>query len=483
MTIIYYKHIIVMSTITTISSYGYGILKKDNEELINKLKDDLTVSPRVNTSITTQVKRFSLYLESKTYLYIPKNYGFDIFGEPTINKIEDCEDTPRLEFNGALREKQKNIVEAFINAAKDPLKKGGIISAKCGEGKTVMAVYISCYFKKKTLFIVHKDFLGDQVKECLKQFAPNATIGKIKQSKVDIDNKDFVIASLQSLAMRDYDKEIFKKFGLVIIDECHHTGAETFSRALKKVNSQITLGLSATLNRTDGLRKVFEYYLGKPVIKTVKENKDMIVKMHKYYITDPNYSRIQLLWNGIPNSVKMINSICEYTPRTLMIIDIIKDILKQEPDRQILILSERRGHLLDFEKYIEEQKIATIGYYVGGMNIKDLKISETKQIILATYQMASEGMDIPSLNTLILASPYKSIEQPIGRIQRQKPEERKYIPLTIDIWDNFSIFDKKGYARKKFYDTNKYTVELYDCGKLIEPEKINKKLEFIDEDD
>jgi superfamily II DNA or RNA helicase len=468
---------------TCISSFGYGILKKDNEELINKLKEDLTVSPRININISSQVKTFSLYLESKTYLYIPKNYGFDIFGEPQNNKLEEPEETPRLEFKGELREKQKKIVEAFINSAKDPLKRGGIISAKCGEGKTVMAVYISCYLKKKTLFIVHKEFLGDQVKDCLKQFAPDAKIGIIKQSKVDVENKDFIIASLQSLAMKDYDKEIFKKIGLVIIDECHHTGAEIFSRALKKINAPITLGLSATLNRKDGLRKVFEYYLGKPVIKNVKEKKDMIVQMHKYYVSDYNYSHVQLLWNGNPNSAKMVNSICEYTPRTLMIIDIIKNILNKEPDRQILILSERRGHLVDFEKYLKEDNITSVGYYVGGMNINDLKKSETKQIILATFQMASEGMDIPTLNTLILASPYTSIEQSIGRIQRQKPEERKYIPLTIDIWDNFSIFDKKGYSRKKFYDTNKYMIELYDCGKLIEPEKINKKIEFIDEDD
>lgn len=470
--------------ITSISSFGYGIPKKDNDELISKLKEDLTVSPKVNTNITTQVKQFYLYLESNTRLYIPRNYGLNNFGVPNINKLHEGEDTPRLEFKGELREKQINIVEAFIKAANDPLKKGGIISAKCGEGKTVMSVYLSCYFKKKTLFIVHKDFLGDQVKNCLNQFAPTATIGKIKQSKVDIDNKDFVIASLQSLAMRDYDKEIFKKFGLVIIDECHHTGAEVFSRALKKINAPITLGLSATLNRKDGLRKVFEFYLGKPVMKSIpKEDKDMIVHMHKYYTSDPDYSRVQMLWNGNPNSAKMVNSICEYEPRTLMIVNIIKDILKKDIDRQVLILSERRGHLKDFEKFILKQNIASVGYYVGGMNMKDLKISESKQIILATFQMASEGMDIPSLNTLVLASPYTSIEQSIGRIQRQKPEERKYIPLTIDIWDNFSIFDRKGFTRKKFYDNHKYSIELYDCGKLVVQDDPNKKIAFIEDDD
>lgn len=470
--------------LSSLSSKGYSIPKKNNEEVIEKVKLDLTVSPKVNISLCKDPVQFTLYLESEKRIYMPRNYGLDVFGIPKTYKLEQGEDTPRLEFIGELREKQKNIVGEFIKAAKDPLKMGGIISAKCGEGKTVMAVYISCYFKKKTLFIVHKEFLGNQVKECLKTFAPSAKVGLIKQSKIDVNDKDFVIASLQSLAMRDYDENIFKNFGLVIIDECHHTGAEVFSRALKKINTPITLGLSATLNRKDGLRKVFEYYLGKPVIKNnVKDNLDMIVNIYKYYVTDIKYSQVNLLWNGNPNSAKMVSNICEYKPRTQMIVNIIKNILEKENDRKILILSERRNHLVDFEKIILENKIATVGYYVGGMNMKELKESEDKQVILATFQMASEGMDIPTLNTLILASPYTSIEQSIGRIQRQKPEERKYIPLTIDIWDNFSMFNKKGYTRQQFYKKNKFIVEIYDNGEKVVEQDPNKKYTFIEEDD
>jgi len=209
----------------------------------------------------------------------------------------------------------------------------------------------------------------------------------------------------------------------------------------------------------------------------------MIVNIHKYYETDDAYSHVHLLWNGNPNSARMVSNVCEYKPRTIMIVKIIKDILTKEPERKILILSERRNHLLDFEKLIIENKIATVGYYVGGMSMTELKNSEDKQVILATFQMASEGMDIPSLNTLILASPYTSIEQSIGRIQRQKADERKYIPLTIDIWDNFSLFDKKGYTRQSFYKKNNYTVEIFDNGEKLVPQDPNKKFTFIEEDD
>jgi superfamily II DNA or RNA helicase len=96
---------------------------------------------------------------------------------------------------------------------------------------------------------------------------------------------------------------------------------------------------------------------------------------------------------------------------------------------------------------------------VGGMTQEQLSQSESKQIILATYQMSSEGMDIPVLNTLILASPISSIEQSIGRIQRQKEHEREYIPMTIDIWDRFSLFQRQGIKRMEFYAKQGYVIE------------------------
>ena len=116
-------------------------------------------------------------------------------------------------------------------------------------------------------------------------FSPDSTIGIIKQNKIDIENKDFVVGSLQSIAMRDYDPSIFKDFGLVIIDEVHHCSAEVFSNALIKTCSPFVLGLSATLNRKDGLRKVFEWFIGKPVIKLINNTDDNDIDVKYYHFT------------------------------------------------------------------------------------------------------------------------------------------------------------------------------------------------------
>jgi len=446
---------------TFLSHKGYAILKDGNNDCINYLKCILTVSPKTNPMLNSDESRsFPIYRENAKKLYIPRCLGFELFGIPKYDTMHKGIDCPNLLFKGALRTEQMAPVNAFIEAANDPMKRGGIISVGCGFGKTILSLYISCHFKKKTLVICHKEFLINQWRDRIKEFIPTATIGLIKAKEIDI-NKDIVIASIQSVSMKEYDSNIFSEFGLIIADECHHTSAEVFSRTLPKINGPIMLGLSATLDRKDGLRKVFEWYLGKPVfqLKGRSEN-ELIVRIINIPNDDPceEYGKELVMWNGKKNCAAMINAICSHKDRTDIIINILIKVLNAEPGRRVLILSDRKGQLKTFESEIKEKNIGTVGYYVGGMKEKALKESESKDILLGTYPMASEGMDIPVLNTLILASPISSIEQSIGRIQRQKPHERKYIPLVIDICDNFSLYTNQSKKRREFYKKNGYKI-------------------------
>lgn len=473
---------------------GYSILKSSvDNDVLTKVKEELTMKPRVNFDMGVKKDNdntFTLYKETEKRLYIPRYYGFCKFGLPNVSKLTGGSDI-NVEFNGKLREYQLEPVNKFLEAAKNPLKMGGIISVPCGFGKTIMGLYIACQLKKKTMFISHKDFLNQQFVDTVKAFSPNSSIGIIKQNKVDVENKDFIIASLQSLSMKDYDINIFNDIGFIIIDEVHHTGAQVFCRAFKKLHTPIILGLSATLNRKDGMRKVFEYYIGSSVYTMKKkEFTEVEVQIHKYYEPNIEYSGIKQLWNGKENIAAMINNICTFKPRTEYIISVLENIIKKDPERRILILSERRNLLNDIQKYIIEKNILNkdYGFYVGGMKQCDLNISAEKQIILATYQLASEGFNVPSLNTVIFASPISDIQQSIGRILRERPEERKYIPLCIDILDEFSVFKRKGYTRAKFYNTNKYNISYYQDNELLNfqnnsDDEEKPKLKFIEEDD
>lgn len=347
---------------------------------------------------------------------------------------------------------------------------------------TVTALNLASIYKKKTLVICHKEFLLNQWKERIEQFLPKASVGMIKQKTVDVEGKDIVLASLQSLAMKEYPEKIFQSFGFVVIDECHHVAAEVFSQCLPKITARRMLGLSATLKRKDGLTKVFEWYLGKAVFEKKREDNHLQVLVTRFYDPHPDYGREVKLWNGKLNFAKMINQVCDFPPRNEVIVKTLLAVLEKEPDRQVLILSERRNHLVLLEKLLLNNKVTSVGYYIGGMKQEELDTSAKKQVLLGTFQLAQEGMDVPTLNTLILASPVSSIEQAVGRIQRQKQEHRKYKPIVIDMLDEFSIFERQGMKRLAFYRKNKYEVvdkETEATEKAVEV----KKYAFIEDPD
>ena len=147
---------------------------------------------------------------------------------------------------------------------------GGLLEIDTGLGKTVIALNILTKLNVKTLIIVHKEFLMNQWIERIEEFIPTAKVGKIQGSKKDIEGKEIVIGMLQSLSMKDYDYELFNSFGLTIIDEVHHMGAEVFSQALYKVVTKYMLGLSATMDRKDGLTSVFKMFIGDIIHKEKK---------------------------------------------------------------------------------------------------------------------------------------------------------------------------------------------------------------------
>ena len=348
---------------------------------------------------------------------------------------------------------------------------------------TVLGLYLASKLGLKTIVIVHKEFLMNQWIERIEQFLPTARVGKIQGSTIQKDDKDIVLAMLQSVSMLNYDKDVFNGFGMAIFDECHHLGAEVFSRSLMKINCPYTLGLSATPKRTDGLTKVFHWYLGPTVYQIKKrEDKNVLVNIYRYYSEHPAYSKEVLNFMGKLNMAQMINNITSFSPRIKLVFDCIQKHLAE--GRKILVLSDRKNHLAalkeTFENFAfshEEEFPYTIGYYLGGMKQADLEKSEKDNVILGTFAMASEGFDCREpLDTIILASPKTSIEQAVGRILRQDEKDRKFVPLVIDIVDCFSSFERQALKRVKFYKSNEYKIEVYnEKGESIENTYVKKK--------
>ena len=459
-----------MSHETYLGQKGYTIYKKTlslKEQIY--IRDELTVKPYMPKS-PVQPPGFPIYRESSKKFYIPRKFGFDTFGEPREYRIKDGLPID-IKFEGTLRDNQSIIVEKYKNHIKNG-DWGGLLDIYCGFGKTILALAIIASVNVKTIIIVHKGFLVDQWIERIQQFLPTARIGKIQGQIIDIQDKDIVIGMLQSLSMKEYPEDQFDEFGLTVIDECHHISAEIFVRSLQKIVTQYTLGLSATMNRKDGLTKVFKMFLGDIIHKEKRENDQVVlIKAVEFKTNDEEFNEMEYDFRGTPKYSTMISKICKFNIRSEYIIAILINELKINPDQQFLILAHQKNLLVYLQKAIEYRKIGTIGYYIGGMKQNDLKLSETKQIILATFSMAAEALDIKSLTSLILTTPKTDVEQAVGRILRVKHSRH----LVIDIIDQHDIFKKQWYKRQAFYQKNNYKILHTDDYKGDKWSKITKK--------
>jgi superfamily II DNA or RNA helicase len=346
---------------------------------------------------------------------------------------------------------------------------------------TVLSLYISSLFKVKTLVIVHKSFLLNQWKSRAEEFT-NADVGILQQNNIDVENKQIVIGMLQSIAKNKYDPDIFKEFGLVIFDEAHHAPSKYFSKALPIINCKRTLALSATPNRSDKLEKVLFWYFGDILYKQATETlNNVLVKMIKYDSKDKNFKEFRTNYGKDINRPKTINKLTELISRNKLIIKIIKEIL-EEPERKLLILSDRIEHLNTLHDSINALEITTCSYYIGGMKQKKLDESTKAQVIFATYSMAQEALDIPELNTLLMVTPRKEIEQAIGRITRKR--DHSVQPLVIDIIDQLPSFDRQSKHRKTFYNKKQFIMKLFEAeeDKIVNELNLEKVKEYKKED-
>jgi superfamily II DNA or RNA helicase len=323
-----------------------------------------------------------------------------------------------------------------------------IIQATTGFGKTYCGVSIAANLGLPTLIIVTKeDLMGEaQWKGALKKFLglKDSDIGLIQQDVCDYKGKKFVLAMVHSLAKDKYPEEIKSYFGLVIFDEVHRMGADTFSEACGMFNAKLRLGLSATPNRVDGKEFIFKAHIGQIRVKTTLLTLPPKVIFQNTKFKLPMVTRrVNGDWKKIPlphSPAKMMGvykAMAADQKRNDMLLDFIYSAWKK--GRKIIAFSElRESHLeiLYWQAVKRGIPAEDMGFYVGGLTEAERKHVKTKRLIWATYRMASEATDIPALDTAVLCLPRANIVQIVGRILREL--EGKKEPVVFDPVDNCS---------------------------------------------
>lgn len=406
------------------------------------LRRQLTVRA-VENSMGIRPPAFKVYRDGTSgSMYIPRFYGDPAVTDRRVEPVP-----ANITFVGKLRDatRQNEAFSAGTKAFREV--GGGVLSLPPGFGKTTMALAFAAHLKVRTMIIVHKEFLANQWKERIQQFCPGATIGRVQQDVFDIEC-DFVIAMIQTLCSRENDCKAFDSMGLVIVDEAHHIGAAAFSQTMFKLCPRYALGLTATPERKDGLTNILYWFLGPEFFRVQRENQ-ATTRVETVFFDDPSFREAPPVTKfGKINMAGMVTQLTELPDRNQKILELVRGL---DPSRRVLILSDRREHCFWIRNNLEGSAL-----YLGGMNEKDLDESAKHRIIVATYSMAQEGLDIPVLDTLVMTTPHSDVTQAIGRIMRETPGKVN-APLIIDIADRWSVFNSMYRKRCVIYKASGFS--------------------------
>jgi len=332
-------------------------------------------------------------------------------------------------------------------------------------GKTVMGCKVASELGTTTLILAHKEFLVDQWRDRISTWLkmPQDEIGIVQQNRCDYHGKRIVVAMLQSIVERDYDPELYSWPGLLIADEVHRHGADLWHKAAMRFTSKYRLGLTATPTRKDGMWDVVRNNFGEilakdsgeamqPTVYVVRYVPRFALSRYAWAQGNPiGYTRVKKIYLG-----KFITLLTEDPARNRMLVQILMKAFRE--GRKNLVLTDRREHIETLKKMITaEDKTATVGRYVGGMSPKARALSEQCQIILGTFQMASEALDIPALDAGILATPHADVEQAVGRICRLQDEKKQ--PVLVDIFDDEQYIGRPLFEkRERFFQSRGWPI-------------------------
>jgi superfamily II DNA or RNA helicase len=320
------------------------------------------------------------------------------------------------------------------------------INAMVGWGKTFCALHIARKLGQKTLIVCHNTMLRDQwIKEVEKLYS--MPVGIIGSGEFDIDHS-IVVGNIQTLTK--IIPEISKEFGTVIVDECHHVTATTFTQFLDGMYARYKIGLSGTMKRKDGKHILFRDFFGPKLFQPPQEN-----------TLTPS---VKVVRTGVALAagepwVKKINLLL-YDPDYQ---NFIAAIARIEIDRghKVLIIADR----VEFLQKVGEQIGETCVCITGGTTfeertdlIRQVEIGE-KSCIAGSRQIFSEGISVNILSCVILAAPIANdslLEQIIGRIQRKHDD--KLNPLVIDMHFSGPSDRKQNNDRLAFYQRKGWDV-------------------------
>ena len=372
----------------------------------------------------------------------------------------------KVNYGSAIRslyDYQERAVEAAIKA------RNGVIVAPCGSGKTVMALELAARLGLRTLFLTHKaDLLEQAYNTARANFdLTDKDYGKITAGKVEI-GKVMTFATVQTMSKINL-APLKITFDVIICDEAHHvcgtpTSMTQFYYVMSNLSARYKYGMTATPKRSDGLHKTMFNIIGDKICEITKADiadkicpvRVEIVQSH--YAPNDNFV---LDGDGTIMFSSLLKDLTESTERNRFLTDTIRNL-----DGSVLVLSDRRAHLQSMSDLLGEPKSVIVKPLTNSDKIRRERREQLRQlndgelrVMFATYQLAKEGLDIPNLRYVVLATPSKdeiTVTQSCGRVGRAA--KGKEYGTVIDVVDDFGLLYGYAKLRKRYYKKQEYTV-------------------------
>jgi superfamily II DNA or RNA helicase len=441
------------STPSSDATVLHGCYWMPQDKFTDELKAVLEPSPVTLVGAPKPLKLWAKH-PSKPLIGVPKFWGLSANGWPYQDKRVSG-DQLKLTFSSeiTLKPEQDRGVEAYL--ASMHKWGGGFFVADCGFGKTVTMAKVISELGRKAMVVAPTLTLLSQIKGELGRFLGGkiqVLQGACTPLKLEkLTDCDIIVASLCTLAQCVYPPSFWSTVGTVLFDEAHLMCARTLSAILPHIPARYLGGFSATPSRRDNLEYVLYWLLGPTAFVyqrlpsiTGKSGTVIIKKVKGPTVPTPFTFQKAAVFS------ELISSLALHADRNALILELVIEQCKARA--RVLVLTAFREHATDLAKRLEESGIPT-QLLLGG---KKAEQGEHKCAV-ATYKLLELGYDDKTLDTLVLCTPKSSIQQTVGRVEREAPN--KLVPLVFDIVDSNPMLQGMWKKRKLFYESRGFRLE------------------------
>ena len=330
-----------------------------------------------------------------------------------------------------------------LNKLRESGEHKGLLISATGTGKTYLSAFeLRNYNPKKALFVVHREQIARQALESYKNvFGDTKSMGILSGNSKDL-NKEIIFSTIQTLS-KDKILNSFSndEFDYIIIDEVHKAGANTYQKIVNYFNPDFLLGMTATPERSDDfdIFKMFNYNIAYEIRLKQALEEDLLCPFHYFAISDITVDGAQLNEKSDFKFLvahERINYIIDTINFYGYCGDRVKGLVFCSNKNEAITLSNifnSRGYntvALTGDNTQEERNTA----------IEKLEQDEKNNSLdyIFTVDIFNEGVDIPSVNQVVMLRPTESsivFIQQLGRGLR-KNKSKEYV-VIIDFVGNY----------------------------------------------